>query len=373
MSKGRGRHIVLDGTVVRPPFAGVQNSVLREIEVELESLKRHSRTVLSVLHSPLTTIAKSSNAQLAPVPSYVATPLGRVFWQQFQMSSLLKRIDADVLHAFAYTAPLDCPIPYVLNVHDIIALERPELCSTLNAWHMKLLLPGSARKANNIIVSTKHVADRVAAVLGIPMRKIFVAPLGVNYKRFSYLERWPDSLPHEKSYILFVSNIEPKKGLDTLLDAYATCARDIGAALVVVGRPAWKCGKLISRMKNWRGPGRVIWLNYVPDKDLPALYQHAELFIMPSLEEGFGMPVLEAMASGVPVLHSDHPALIEAGGGFAQTFKVGDANDLAKNIRLVLETPRLAKELVEAGQEWAQKMTWKRWGKTASAIINSIR
>ncbi|MBR3651871.1 MAG: glycosyltransferase family 4 protein, partial [Victivallales bacterium] len=338
-------HAVMDGTVVKPPYTGVQNSVQHEIAAELCALKGVRCTTLSLEDSPVAKLAKQSGAHSMEIPAATGSVLKRILWQQTMLPKLLKKIHADVFHAFAYTAPLRCPCPYVLNVHDIIALEHPELCSTLNRWHMRMLLPPSARRAARIIVSTKHVAERVHDVLQIPMKRIAIVPLGVDFQRFSRPLPLPPEYGLDRPYILFVSNIEPKKDLGTLLDAYDDCANDLQADLVVVGRAAWKCAAVVERLKHWNGAGRVKWLDYVPDDVLPALYQHAQLFVMPSICEGFGMPGLEAMAAGTPVFHSDYPALKEAAGGCGKEFMAGNAQSLAETIKRLWQSPQTLQEM----------------------------
>ncbi len=362
-------HAVMDGTVVKPPYTGVQNSVQHEIAAELRALKGVRCTALSLEDSPVVKLAKQSKADSMEIPAATGSVLKRILWQQTMLPKLLKKIHADVFHAFAYTAPLRCPCPYVLNVHDIISLEHPELCSTLNRWHMRMLLPPSARRASRIIVSTKHVAERVHDVLQIPMKRIAVVPLGVDFQRFSRPLPLPSEYSLDRPYILFVSNIEPKKDLGTLLDAYDASANDLQADLVIVGRAAWKCAAVVERLKHWNGAGRVKWLDYVPDDVLPALYQHAQLFAMPSVCEGFGMPVLEAMAAGTPVLHSDYPALKEAAGGCGKEFMAGNAQSLAETMKRLWQSPQTLQEMSTAGKEYAGRQTWRRWGEDAASVL----
>ena len=359
-------HLVMDGTVVKPPYTGVQNSVQHEIAAELRALKGTRCTVLSLVGSP---VAKQDGADSIEVHAATGSVWKRILWQQTTLPKQLKELQADVFHAFAYTAPLRCPCPYVLNVHDIIALEHPELCSTLNRWHMRMLLPPSARRAARIIVSTRHVAERVNDVLQIPMKRIDVIPLGVDFQRFSRPLPQLVDFNLDRPYILFVSNIEPKKDLNTLLDAYNACANDLQADLVVVGRAAWKCEAVVERLRHWNGAGYVKWLDYVPDDVLPALYQHAKLFVMPSICEGFGMPILEAMAAGTPVLHSDYPALKEAAGGCGKEFAVGNAQNLAETIKRLWQSPQTLQEMVSAGKEYARQQTWRFWGEAAASVL----
>jgi glycosyltransferase involved in cell wall biosynthesis len=280
----------------------------------------------------------------------------RIPWQQFQLPRLLRAHGAEVLHATAYTAPLRCPVPVVLNVHDIIALEHPELCSRLNVWHMRLLLARSIRRAAVNVTTTRHVADRVQTVLGIPNDRIEVVPLGVDYARFA--DAGP--VPEQRPYLLFVGNIEPKKGLTTLLDAYARIAGSLKLDLVLVGRPGWKCGDLIERLRSWCGPGRIVLAGRVSDEELVRTYRAAWGFVFPSVCEGFGMPILEAMAAGIPVIHSSHPAVCEVAGPAGLSFPVGDADALAAALRRLHASPAHRQGLIAAGQARAAQFTWER-------------
>lgn len=368
-SKTQDKHttpaVVFDASAVRPPCAGVQLSVLRETASTCAALGNTPHSIISFDDS------LSSLAPIIKPPPWANRPLGRAAWQQFLLPGLLKKKSASVLHALAYTCPLRCPVPVVLNVHDVIALERPDLCSLGNAWHMKTLLPGSIRRAARIIVSTKHVASRVSCLFPEAASKVRVLPLGVDFKHFSQPSPWPSILPFEagKPFFLFVGNIEPKKDINTLLAAYSAIAGKTDAVLVMAGRMAWKSSKVAQAINKWNGPGKIYQLGRVTDKDLAALYKHARAFVFPSIEEGFGMPVLEAMAAGTPVIHSDHPALMEAAGNAGLSFPRGDSQALAKLLHL---SNNSLSEKISAGLIHASNMTWDKWGREAANIINEL-
>jgi glycosyltransferase involved in cell wall biosynthesis len=298
----------------------------------------------------------------------------RVLWQQVVLPRVLRREGAEVLHALAYTAPLRCPLPYVLNVHDVIALDRPDLCAWDNRLHMRVLLPGSARRAAACIVSTNHVAERLRQRLGIPAERIHVLPLGVDAERFARpaARSARDCLRDGRPYLLFVGNIEPKKDVGTLLDAYAASTVAASVDLVVAGRAAWKCGAVVRRLSHWSGPGRVHWLGRVEAEELPGLMQHALALVMPSVEEGFGLPVLEAMAAGTPVIHSDQPALCEAADGAGMAFTRQDPRELATFLTEVASDAVRRCDMVAAGRARAAALPWRRWGEGAVAILRQV-
>jgi glycosyltransferase involved in cell wall biosynthesis len=360
-----------DGSVVRPPYAGVQLSVLAEMQALAAALGDLSGCRFFGADEVLAGAVRARGGRADALPTALQRTVCRVLWQQMVLPRILRREGFGVLHALAYTAPLRCPVPYVLNVHDVIALEHPELCAAGNRWHMRCLLPGSARKAAACIVSTQHVAGRLQACLGIPAERIHVLPLGVDAGRFATPAPRPALAGMEagRPYLLFVGNLEPKKDVGTLLDAYAACAAAAQVDLVLAGRAAWKCARLVARLRSWQGPGRVCWLGRVPAEALPGLLQHALALVMPSREEGFGMPVLEAMAAGTPVIHSDHPALVEAAGGAGVSFETGSPAALAATLDALYHGPDQRQKLAAAGRARAASLPWQRWGEGAVAVL----
>lgn len=359
--------LVCDATAIKTPMTGVQVAVLQQVKALIEALPKNvSPVILARDDSTL-----PAELRLSP-PECTRSPLVRALWQQFTLPKLLKKLDADLLHAFAYTAPRACPVPYILNVHDVIALEHPELCSFKNRLHMAALLPSSIKNAKLNLVSTKHGADLLMSMLNVPPANIEVVSLGVDVDFFATPSPYPEILNthcNQRPYLLFVSNIEPKKDLDTLLDAYALCADTLQVDLVVVGRPAWKSKNTQHRLETWNAPGHVHWLKYVPKELLPALYQHALLFVMPSITEGFGLPVLEAMAAGTPVIHSDHPALCESAGNAGISFQRHNPQDLAHQLQRLAQSNDLRQDRIQAGKSHAASRTWKRWGEFVAQRI----
>jgi glycosyltransferase involved in cell wall biosynthesis len=357
--------IAWDATVVRPPLSGVHLSVQAEL-LAMFGLPGTAGGTLFSLCPQLRQRASETDIAAPSLAPGLRRVAQRILWQQTRLPAQL-RACADVLHATAYTCPLRSPVPVVLNVHDIIALERPELCSRPNVWHMRLLLARSIRRAVMNVTTTAHVADRVRTLLGIPAERLAVVPLGVDATRFSTPAGQPPSDP--RPYLLFVGNIEPKKGLEALLDAYARIAPALGLDLVLAGRPGWRCEKLLERLRRWCGPGRVVLAGRVSDEELVRLYQGAWAFVFPSLCEGFGLPVLEAMAAGAPVIHSNHPAVREVVGSAGVVFPVGDGEALAKALRHLNASPNLRNELVAAGRLRAAQFTWERRARTVLDIL----
>jgi glycosyltransferase involved in cell wall biosynthesis len=169
-----------------------------------------------------------------------------------------------------------------------------------------------------------------------------------------------------------VGNIEPKKGVDQLVNAYAACAAETGCDLVIAGRFCWKSGTVRRALRRPARHGRVHLPGRVPDAALAALYQHALAFVFPSRVEGFGLPVLEAMAAGTPVIHSDHPVLLETAGGAGYAFPVDDVEELSRALITLAREPGLRRELTHRGRERAASCRWEAWGRTVRRIYREL-
>ena len=361
--------VLCDASVIRPPLSGVQLAVRHEI-LSLLQLPAVPDMVVCTHDEMVHDTCLKGAAAAVRLAGFTRRTSGRILWQQLVLPRLLRRWSVDVLHAFAYTAPLRCPIPYVLNVHDTIALDHPELCSWPNARHMRCLMPGSIRRASAIVVSSTYVRDRVRHLFGLASERIHVVPLGVDLPRFSSPPSTlsPGVTLPSRPYLLYVGNLEPKKGLPSLLEAYSTSAEAIGWDLVLAGRPAWRSSPIMGGIHAYSGPGKVIALGPVADADLPGLYQQAQAFVFPSITEGFGLPVLEAMAAGTPVVHSDCPAVTETAGGAGLSFARGDASELGRALKQLAGSVELQDELRTRGKLRAAEMTWQRWAEHVCRI-----
>jgi len=279
----------------------------------------------------------------------------------------------DLFHAPGYVSPKRLPCPSVLTIYDLVALEHPGLARHTNAWHYRWRLPRSAEAAARIIVPLECVARQVAEHLAIERERIRVVPLGVDerLKPPSLDDRARVRALHRlaKPYILFVGNIEPKKNLPTLLRAFALLKRDgLPHELLIAGKRGWRCREVFRLPAALGIEGDVRFLGYVQDDDLAGLYGGAELFAFPSLVEGFGLPPLEAMACGTPVVTSDAEALVETTGEAAMHVPALDAEALAEAMRRVLGDAALRERLRAAGFARAAQFTWARTAEITRAV-----
>ena len=266
--------------------------------------------------------------------------------------------DADVVHATTLLVPPKRRAALVVTIHDVVPWTHPETLTPHGVGFHRRMGARAASEADLIVTPTLAVADQVRQVLAPRAEVIAVHP------GFSSDLAVPDNARERRArhvapddYLLFVGTAEPRKGLDTLLDALSEPAL-MGQSLVVVGPRGWG-GVDVGQQAEARGIGdRVTVTGRVDDADLAALYAGASLVVMPSRAEGFGLPVLEAMTLGVPVVTSDDPALLEVGAGATQTFPAGDPGALCAAIVRVLDDERLRARMTEAGKIRAQDFSW---------------
>jgi glycosyltransferase involved in cell wall biosynthesis len=228
-------------------------------------------------------------------------------WMQLWVPRILARHSPDLCHFTNGIAPLSIKVPYVVTLHDLSLIRHPEWHpKTRRLWMRRILRPSLVRAAGVICDSEKTRSD-LLAWLPIDDSKVAVVPLAARALFFRICadeekRRVRERYGLRRPFVLYVGNIEPRKNLPRVLEAFGSLDMQ-DSEFVIAGRPAWMCRNILRAAA--RNPRRVRVLNYVPEEDLPAVYQSAVAFVYPSLMEGFGLPVLEAMASGTPVLVSD--------------------------------------------------------------------
>lgn len=291
----------------------------------------------------------------------------RIAWEQAVLPGRAERDGADILHAPGYIAPLLTRLPVVLTVYDTIALRFPEWSKRANTLHYRLLLPASLRKAAAILVPSETTRRDLCRVSPRSEPRIRVIPLGVSPSFFA--AQAPDRVAALRErlalpprFILFVGQQEPKKNLAGLLEAFALLKREghVPHQLVIVGRRGWRTAPLQRAIQRLGLDDETRVTGFLPEHDMPLLYAAADLFVFPSLYEGFGLPPLEAMACGIPVVASDRGALAENLAGAACLVSPEDPPALSEAIRSVLGKRELYNALVQSGRERASGFSWQR-------------
>lgn len=299
-------------------------------------------------------------------------------WEQLELPRIVRDAGKDtILYSPANTGPLTVN-RQVLTVHDLFAVEHPEWYSRAFGTWYRFLWPRLLRKVARVVTNSSYTRERVLDRYGLPEERVVVCrfaqselfsvrPAG-EVARFRAYRRLPER------YVLCVGSLEPRKNLTTLANAWKrTSARQEGAELVVAGGAGRKDVFNASASGADALPDPTIrYLGYVPDQDLPLLYGGAEAFALPSLAEGFGLPVLEAMACGTPVVCSDGTALPEVAGGAARLVPALEVEAWTEAIDSILYDSNLRRRMSDAGTRHAQGFSWSRTANAVRSVLDSV-
>lgn len=296
-------------------------------------------------------------------------------WRRPRVDKLLKGVD--VFHATNYFLPPTARAARVVTIHDLAFLLRPELCSPKVVGPFSRGVARFVRDANAVLVYSESTRNDLIRLLGAPPEKITVAPLGVDDQflpvdRDAAQARVREALHLTCPYILFVGTIEPRKNIETLLAAYAALAGSLEHRLVVAGAQGWKADRIPHLIRRYRIEDRVVFPGYVPQDVLPALYSAAELLVLPSHYEGFGLPLLEAMACGCPVVAADNSSMPEVVGDAGLLAPAEDASALAESIMRVLEDAPLRERMVRSGRKRAGNYTWRACAEATLGVYRRV-
>jgi glycosyltransferase involved in cell wall biosynthesis len=315
-------------------------------------------------------------------PGYERAPVYSVR-ELFALSWQLWRSKLDLFHSTHYVLPAWVGSPVVVTIHDIVDLLYPEFLPSRMAFlYAQTMIHRSLSRANRLIAVTQSTRSDLVKHFDVDGRKVEVIYNGVEdvfRKKLSpeELERWRRDLGLERSYLLFVGNSGPKrKNLDTVIQAYAR-ARELAsfdAPLVCIGERSGSEFKTRQRAANLRMGEHVRLLGKVAPEALPALYQGATLFLYPTLYEGFGMPVVEAMASGVAVITSNTSALKEIAEGYAHLIDPLDVEGMARAIAHCMSDPEHRNSLAKLGLRRAEDFRWSQTArKTLEVYISAMQ
>lgn len=299
--------------------------------------------------------------------------------EQWSIGQHLARHRPDLFHSPHYVLPLRTPTKVVVTIHDLIHLLFPEfLPSPMALLYARVLMRRAIRRADRILTVSRATAADLELHLGVERSRIAVTWNGVD-ERFrrrlapEELRRELSSLDLSPGYFLFLGNPKPHKNLERVLRAFASLPAD-GRRLVVAGAP--ESGAVADEIAAWSrdlhlGP-RLTVLGRIAEERLPALVQGAVALVFPSLYEGFGLPMAEAMAAGTPVVASTTPALTEIAGAAAELVDPLDVEAIAGAMARLAGSPALRRELAEAGLARAEAFRWETTAAQTLAVYRQV-
>lgn len=315
---------------------------------------------------------RSIRAALGPAHGKVGH-FKRLLWSQLVLPKRLSRDGAKILFSPIPEGPIACPVPTVLVVHDLIPLKFPHdypLQWQYFQWFVKPLL----RRAKKIIAVSEQTKADLIKVFGVSSCQIHVIPGGCAHDVFhsginSDLVKRKYQL---ESYCLYVGNFHPHKNLLRLIQAFHSLAKNGEYQLVIVGKKDHRYFPALQSMVERLGlKSKVVFLGYVPQDDLPGLYAGAEVFILPSLYEGFGLPLLEAMACGVPVIAAKTGAMKEIVETSGMLVDPTEPQEIADAIHKVLTDKSWRERLSYLGLQKSQIYSWRSTAQMVSKVIQA--
>lgn len=297
-------------------------------------------------------------------PSRLPTinPRVRIPWEQ-GIAPLILRGTADLYHGCLNVAPLLSPVPTVITIHDLAFIRFPQTFRAYNRIYLDLATRLSARRASRILAVSEHTKREVVGLLGIPPERVIVTP---NAARSHFRPPAPATIEQLRArhglperFVLYVGTLEPRKNLTTLLEAFTLVSRSVpDVPLLIGGGKGWMYEPIFARLEQLNLRDRVKFAGYLPEEELPLWYAAATVFVFPSIYEGFGMPPLEAMACGTPVITSNTSSLPEVVGDAGLMVAPTDTIGLAEAIRRVLVDADLRAELRQRGLARARRFSW---------------
>lgn len=285
----------------------------------------------------------------------------------------MRKRPVDLLHA-TYVAPPYCPRPFVLTVLDVGFETNPEFFPPGVRWRLQALMAWSVRRARAIVAISEKTRETLGEVYRINTDNVIVTPLAVD-EQFTVAES-PDDLEVRSQlnlpahYLLYVGKLQARKNTAALVRAYGKLRKSMPDApdLVLVGRRTWLSEETFAAIEQSSCATNIHVTGHVDDAALPAIYRGATLFVFPSLFEGFGFPLLEAMQSGVPVVSSNSSSLPEVGGDAVMYFDPASEDQMADTMKMVLCDDRLRQDLIVRGL--ARSATF-RWSDTARGTLRA--
>jgi glycosyltransferase involved in cell wall biosynthesis len=354
--------IAFDGTTLRPGRTGV--GYYTEHLLHHLAARAVDDSIVVISNRPVDTTR--------PLPSQVQLAcstwrLPRMVWMQTLGPRLLRRAQADIVHFTNGMVPLASPVPTVVTIHDMSLTLYPRYHPARRVILNRPLVDIAARRADAIITVSQSAKRDIVRLYGLPPERVHV----VHEAAAPSFRPVHDSIERERvrqryvladRFILYVGTIEPRKNLPRLIEGFARRrkAGDLPHQLVCAGPYGWLSRDIEDRIERLQVEDAIRFTGYVPFEDLPVLYSLAEMFVFPSLYEGFGLPVIEAMACGTPVVTGDVAALSEVSGGAVEHVDRLDADSLGEAMVRLARSRERRENLSALGLQRSHAFSWDR-------------
>ncbi len=372
--------VMIDARSVDIRQSGVGNYVTHLIK-GLNAVGRTHRYALMVNSSQLRHLPDDlKHFEIFPVPfSNESHVLGDP-WEFFLLPRSLRKRGVDLFHGPAFMAPpFQRGFRSIATIHDLVAFHHPKTIPTKYAFYMRFLISLMIRKASGIITDTEVIRREIIDVFHVDENKVYAVPIAVSdlfrpIRDPERIRKVKDQFGIRGRYFLHVGNIEPRKNLASLFLAFKRIRDKIRKdyQLVVVGKKGWLYGDIFKTLRESGLSDDVIFTGYVSEADIPVLYSGADFFVFPSVYEGFGLPVLEAMRCGTPVVTSHVSSMPEVAGDAALYVDPGSVEDISEKILKIAYDDTLKETLREKGFVQASKFTWEKTARETLKVYEAV-
>lgn len=293
--------------------------------------------------------------------------------ERIALSAELVRHQLKIWHSPDFIPPLRGGKAHIITVHDLTFLHYPQHKDADSIRYYNGQIANAVRQADHILSVSHATKHDLITMLRVPETKITVQPNGIDgrFQPLADKDIWRKKLNLPSDYILHVGTLEPRKNISTLLDAYLMLNNP--PPLLLVGRMGWLFDETMTRIKQLQADGKpIIWRDDIDDESLPAVYACANLLVLPSLYEGFGLPPLEAMACGVPVVVSNTSSLPEVVGDAGLLIHPEQPDMLAEAIHRALTDSQWRENIIPKGIAQAKQFTWANSAKIAWSVYQNM-
>lgn len=289
----------------------------------------------------------------------------RILWEQFVFPLRLKKLGVTLLHSPYFTMPYLSKVPKITTFHDMTYFILPEVHTSFKREMFKGYIKVSSRLADGILAISENTKDDIIKYANPKGKEIYVSPLGVDwrfYEEHTVDENLLKSYGIKGKYFLYVGTIEPRKNILRLIKAYYMLDESIRKEykLVICGKKGWMYDEIFKYIQENHLEEYIHFTGFVKDDDLPVLYKGAKIFLYVSIYEGFGIPVIEGMACGVPTITSDTSSMKEIAGDAAINVNPYEENDIRNAIVRLLNDKQFYESLRVKGMERAKIYNWKQ-------------
>ncbi len=288
--------------------------------------------------------------------------INRIIWTQFELPNIYQSLQSNLIFSPIPEAPLYSGCRYIVTVHDLIPLRFPQKFSRLTAY-FRYYIPQVLRQAEHIICDSQATAEDVAKFYRIPAKKMTAIPLACDTINFRYLD-----LP-DKNYFLYTGRHDAYKNLERLIGAFASLPDRTNYELWLAGPPNAYTPQLIAQVAELGLQSSIKFLGYVPYNQLPILMNQAIALVFPTLWEGFGLPILEAMACGTPVITSNLSSMPEVAGDAALLVNPYNVGEIAAAMQTLATDSQLRSNLKTASLARSAQFSWHKTGEATAKIL----